>query len=232
MAVIEIEMVTGWEAYNPDYLLNEVNRDLLEYLLRLIWWKGWEAYNPDYLLNEVNRDYLDYLLILSCWPVGRPTSLIEFFTVLCKKFWIPIFNWLSAHTYLQGVDACLLYTYRVEIGELRVLEYFVDIRLQKVMNCVYTVEWSVIRRSPRIRKISKCTQGYCKQSGFTSFHGHDLNLSLGWLRRQEGGGGQEGKQGRPLFWSDSQEGEVSCIVYFIFILFLELLKWGCGKRCT
>jgi hypothetical protein len=25
MAVIEIEMVTGWEAYNPDYLLNEVN---------------------------------------------------------------------------------------------------------------------------------------------------------------------------------------------------------------
>jgi hypothetical protein len=36
MAVIEIEMVTGWEAYNPDYLLNEVNRDLLEYLLRLI----------------------------------------------------------------------------------------------------------------------------------------------------------------------------------------------------
>jgi len=25
MAVIEIEMVTGWEAYNPDYLLNEVD---------------------------------------------------------------------------------------------------------------------------------------------------------------------------------------------------------------
>jgi hypothetical protein len=24
MAVIEVEMVTGWEAYNPDYLLNEV----------------------------------------------------------------------------------------------------------------------------------------------------------------------------------------------------------------
>jgi hypothetical protein len=30
MAVIEIEMVTGWEAYNPDYLLNEVNRDKLK----------------------------------------------------------------------------------------------------------------------------------------------------------------------------------------------------------
>ncbi len=24
MAVIEVELVTGWEAYNPDYLLNEV----------------------------------------------------------------------------------------------------------------------------------------------------------------------------------------------------------------
>jgi hypothetical protein len=34
MAVIEVELVTGWEAYNPDYLLNEVVYNTLKNYLR------------------------------------------------------------------------------------------------------------------------------------------------------------------------------------------------------
>ena len=67
MAVIEVELVTGWEAYNPDYLLNEV-RDL-QYFIRIrlnifLFWTFQNLRNKKYRIESVSLENLYQDLII------------------------------------------------------------------------------------------------------------------------------------------------------------------------